>query len=158
MQRIEKGQTHPNQFTHKQLSEALNANINNLKVKPTQKSDIELLKLMNISALSLILVPYGNIIFQSILLYKNRNKIRFYSIGKRIFSFQILWTLTTSFILLVSAFWQVEITRILGSKSFPVLLMIYGIATLVNCVVIVSQQRKLFKNKILIYTFTPSIF
>ncbi|MCX2743287.1 helix-turn-helix domain-containing protein [Mangrovivirga sp. M17] len=160
IQQIEKDQTEPKHYILNQLVKALDCSSKKLVADSSKKykREVELLKVMNLSALSLILFPYGNIIFQSIILFKNRNKIRFYSVGKKIFSFQVIWTLTTSIILLITSFWQIEINQMINLSPFPVILVVYCLAIVINCVVIISQQKKLKAGNIKVYNSIPDIF
>jgi len=101
IQRIENGNTLKG-FTLKSLANALEIEPKNLLNK---KIDLEKIKIINISTLSFFIIPFGNIILPAILTFKSKNK-KTKSIGKDILSIQIIWTITTCILLIISPFIQ----------------------------------------------------
>ena len=101
IQRIENGNT-PKGFTLKSLAKALEINPENLLNK---KIDLEKIKIINISTLSFFIIPFGNIILPAILTFISKNE-KTKSLGKDILSIQIIWTITTSILLIISPFIQ----------------------------------------------------
>lgn len=101
IQRVENGNT-PKGFTLESLANAL-------KVKPedllNKKIDLEKIKIINISALSFCIIPFGNIILPAILTFKSKNE-KTKSLGKDILSIQIIWSIITSILLIISPFLQ----------------------------------------------------
>ena len=97
IQRIENGNT-PKGFTLKTLSEALETDTENLLNK---KIELERIKIINISVLSFFIVPFGNIIVPAVLTFKSNNE-KTKSLGKEIVNVQIIWTLITCLILIIS--------------------------------------------------------
>src|SRR5690606_24642351 len=72
IQRIEAGSV-PKGFTLKSLASALETEPENLFVSDESNVDINRVKLINISALSFIILPLGNIIFPAILIAKSKD-------------------------------------------------------------------------------------
>lgn len=101
IQRIENGNT-PKGFTLKSLAKALEIEPQNLLNK---KIDLEKIKIINISILSFFIIPFGNIILPAILTFTSKNE-KTKALGKDILSLQIIWTITTSVLLIISPFIQ----------------------------------------------------
>lgn len=101
IQRIENGNTLKG-FTLKSLAKALEIEPQNLLNK---KIDLEKIKIINISILSFFIIPFGNIILPAILTFTSKNE-KTKSLGKDILSIQIIWTITTSILLIISPFIQ----------------------------------------------------
>ncbi len=78
IQRIEKGLSKASPYTMKQLAEALDVEISTLLLNKEEtspaikKNSVGILKLVNIGALSVLLLPLGNIIFPLIVFLKNK--------------------------------------------------------------------------------------
>lgn len=101
IQRIENGNTLKG-FTLKSLAKALEIEPKNLLNK---KIDLEKIKIINISTLSFFIIPFGNIILPAILTFISKNE-KTKSLGKDILSIQIIWTITTAILLIISPFIQ----------------------------------------------------
>lgn len=101
IQRVENGNTLKG-FTLKSLAKALEINPENLLNK---KLDLEKIKIINISTLSFFIIPFGNLILPAILTFKSKNE-KTKLLGKDILSIQIIWTITTSVLLIISPFIQ----------------------------------------------------
>lgn len=103
IQRIEAGNVLKG-FTLKTIAEALETNPENLIIKK-ENIQIERAKLINLSVLSGLIIPFGSVIFPLVLTYKTQdaqNK----EIGKQIVSLQIVLSLILSVIMIVSPFIQ----------------------------------------------------
>lgn len=101
IQRIENGNT-PKGFTLESLANALKVKPENLLNK---KIDLEKIKIINISALSFCIIPFGNIILPAILTFNSKNE-KTKLLGKDILSIQIIWSVITSVSLIISPFLQ----------------------------------------------------
>lgn len=97
IQRIENGNT-PKGYTIKTLAEALEVDTESLSHK---KTELDRIKIINISIFSFFILPFGNIIVPSILILKSKNETT-KSIGKDIVSVQIVWTVITCVLLIIS--------------------------------------------------------
>lgn len=103
IQRIEAGNT-PKGFTLKTLADTLEIEPEKL-IFPTETNPTERAKLINLSVLIGLIIPYGGIIFPLILTYKTadpKNK----ELGKSIVSVQILLAVLLSVLLIISPFLQ----------------------------------------------------
>ena len=108
IQRIEAGSILKG-FTLKTIAEALETNPENLILK-NENIQIERAKLINLSVLSGLIIPFGSIIFPLVLTYKTqdpKNK----ELGKQIVSIQIILSLILSVLMIACPFIQ---------NSFPV--------------------------------------
>lgn len=110
IQRVESGITIPKGHTLKVLSKALEVEPD-LFAKTTEKINIDVIKakirLINLSALALFGIPFGNIILP-IIFWKKNKKINplINDAGKQIINFQIWWSVFLSIILSLSPFIQ----------------------------------------------------
>lgn len=111
IQRIEAGNI-PKGFTLKSLANALEIEAEKLISTP-EVINVDRAKLINLSTLSGIIIPFGGIIFPLILTNKTTD-LNNKNIGKNIVSIQIILTAILSLLLIVSPFLQ----KALGLK-FP---------------------------------------
>jgi len=138
IQRVESGKTIPKGHTLKILSEVLGIKKEEL-IAPTSsdeklasKSNVNL-KLMNLSALGFIGVPFGNIIFPFMFWNKNKEDEIVNEVGRKILNFQIIWTFCTCLLLIVSPFLQDYFPT-----DFTLILNVGLLAMLVNVFVIIK--------------------
>lgn len=108
IQRIESGQTIPKGHTLQVLSEFIGLSHTDFKSNSSQITDeqIDQIELINLSALVVIVIPFGNIIFPFILWRKHHKDQIINVAGKSILNFQIIWTLLLSLLLIISPFIQ----------------------------------------------------
>jgi transcriptional regulator with XRE-family HTH domain len=107
IQRIEKGLSTGSSHTLKTLARTLSIERINIiqdesDNKLLVKNNLSTLKLMNFSILTMLVFPFGNIIFPAIVYFKNNNgdeKVK--TIGKKILNFQILSMLLLPFVLVL---------------------------------------------------------
>lgn len=118
-----------------------------LKIKPenliNKKNDLEKIKIINISTLSFCIVPFGNIIFPAILIYRSRND-KTKSMGKDILSIQIIWTIITSILLVACPFIQVFL-----QINFPLIIIILITLFSINIFIIFKNSISLTNNSTL---------
>jgi transcriptional regulator with XRE-family HTH domain len=103
IQRIEAGNILKG-FTLKTIAVALETNPENLIIKK-ENIKIERAKLINLSVLSGLIIPFGSIIFPLVLTYKTQDAAN-KEIGKQIVSLQIVLSLILSVLMIVSPFIQ----------------------------------------------------
>jgi len=103
IQRIEAGNILKG-FTLKTIAQSLETQPENLIVKK-ENSEIERAKLINLSALSGLIIPFGSIIFPLILTYKTKD-FKNRELGKQIITVQIFLSLILSFLMILSPFIQ----------------------------------------------------
>ena len=103
IQRIEAGST-PKGFTLKTLADTLEIEPEKL-IFPTETTSTERAKLINLSVLIGLIVPYGGIIFPLLLTYKTTD-LKNKQLGKNIVSVQILLAVALSVSLILSPFLQ----------------------------------------------------
>lgn len=138
IQRVESGETIPKGHTLKVLSKVLGVKKEALKSqqiiteKMASKSNVNL-KLINLSALGFIGVPFGNLIFPFMIWNKNRDDEIVDEVGRRILNFQIIWTACTCLLLIISPFLQDYF-----SSSFSLILNVGLFAMSINIFVIIK--------------------
>lgn len=105
IQRIEKGLSMGSSHTLKTLAKTLNIESTDIlhdgSSRSFAKNNITTLKLMNFSVLTMLVIPFGNIIFPAIVYFINRDDGKINTIGKKILNFQILSMLVLPFFLVI---------------------------------------------------------
>ncbi|MEO9510675.1 MAG: helix-turn-helix domain-containing protein [Flavobacteriaceae bacterium] len=106
IQRIEKGLSTGSSHTLKTLARTLSIESTDIlhdesNPRLFEKKNINTLKLMNFSVLTMLIIPFGNIIFPAIIYFKNRDDGKINTIGKKILNFQILSMLVLPFFLVI---------------------------------------------------------
>lgn len=104
IQRIEAGNILKG-FTLKTIAETFETETQNLLVDQKESTEIERIKLINLSALSGFIIPFGSIIFPLILTYKTKD-FKTKEMGKQIVSVQIILTLIVSLTMIICPFIQ----------------------------------------------------
>jgi transcriptional regulator with XRE-family HTH domain len=108
IQRIESGQSLPQGHTLQVLSELIGVNPAEFKSKESEirSEHLERLKLINLSALAVIVIPFGNILLPFMLWKRSREDRVINQVAKYILNFQIIWSLLLSLLLILSPFIQ----------------------------------------------------
>jgi len=144
IQRIESGSPLKG-FTLKNLAKSLDITPEDLieipKAEAPENWSLDKAKLINITALSFIILPFGNIIFPSILTFRNSGA-ETKKIGREIIGFQIVWTIINSFLLIISPFVQ----KLLSTK-IPIILVVLLVSLLTNTYIIIRNSIELNKNQ-----------
>ena len=146
IQRIESGNI-PKNYTLKAIAKVFEIDVDQLIEKQefndvrNRKSDLVSIKFLNLSALLFLIIPFGNLIFPSIIWYKIRNENEFNGIGLQIINIQIFWTLLLCFFLILSPFLQ----KILSLK-FPLLLVVFFTMAIINVVIILINTVSINKK------------
>ena len=110
-------------------------------IAATKTSEITTIRLINLSTLACLGIPFGNLIFPFILWRKNRDSNFVDEMGRRILNFQIIWTLVLSILLCISPF----VGRALFS-NVPLILWVLLLAYSFNIVIICSIAMKLQRH------------
>ncbi|KRD09164.1 XRE family transcriptional regulator [Flavobacterium sp. Root901] len=138
IQRVEAGHILKG-FTLKKVAQTLETKPDNLLVK-NENITIERAKLINLSVLSGLIIPFGSVIFPLILTHKTEDSIN-KEFGKQIAGLQILLSLILSVLMIVSPFVQS-----LFSLQFPLflipLLIILGLKLLIVIINGISLNQK----------------
>ena len=104
IQRIESGNI-PKGFTLKAIAQTLETEPENLFSNKEENIEIDRAKLINLSALSGLIIPFGGIIFPAILTYKAQDSVN-RELGKSIICVQIILASFVSVSLILSPFIQ----------------------------------------------------
>ncbi|MHC6198585.1 XRE family transcriptional regulator [Elizabethkingia miricola] len=104
VQRIEAGNI-PKGFTLKALAGALEVTPEDLVDRKEETLNVDRAKLINLSALAGLVIPYGGVIFPLILTCKTKD-VKNRAIGKSIVSIQIILALAVSVFMIISPFIQ----------------------------------------------------
>lgn len=151
IQRIEKGLSIGNAYSINALANALQINTIDLlpQEPPNTVSDLptpaltnviatkeseNLLKSMNLSAIAVLLIPFSNIIFPAIILWKNKSNEGIKNYGQRILSFHILWMLVTLLLVVILPTIMLLIFEPLRGGGIPLAVPVYFTSVLLNVV------------------------
>jgi XRE family transcriptional regulator, regulator of sulfur utilization len=163
IQRIESGASVPRPYTLKVIAEALGVPVDQLNPEPgrSEENDNELaiLRLINLSTLVVFILPLSNIILPLLIWRKNRDLPLVNVIGRKIISFQILWTLVTFLAAISIHSMLMSLTRSVSiGRLPPTIFLIYFIFLIINFLLIVRSAILLGKEKTEIYSFVPMLF
>jgi XRE family transcriptional regulator, regulator of sulfur utilization len=137
IQRIEEGKSLGSGYTINALAKALNIKstdlINSVSQNPVPVSNnTTKLKILNLSAITMLLIPLANIVFPAYIYLKNRDNEKVKDIGSKIISFQIFWTLGTLLIAIVASIILLPLFETLRAGSIPLFVPIYFISAIFN--------------------------
>ncbi len=142
IQRVESGQTVPKGHTLNVLVEALGVDKMELqkpiKLESRDSEEDTKLKLLNLSALCFIGIPFGNILVPFIIWEKYKKYSKVNQIGREILNFQITWTLGTVLMLIISPFLQDFIPW-----NFSLMLVLSLLAVFINIYFIIHTAQSL---------------
>jgi DNA-binding XRE family transcriptional regulator len=140
IQRVEAG-TVAKGYTLNALAKALQVEPEKLMPNPEFNIDINSVKLINISCLSFLILPFGNIIMPAILNH-NTKDIKVRELGRKVLGIQIIWTVITSVLLIAAPFMQLALTT---KIPFIIifLLLLFGI----NIIIIIRNAFSLNRNR-----------
>ncbi len=146
IQRLETSDKLPKGHTLNQLSEVFNMPSKTLQNKfesitKEKKADASSIRMINLSVLSFLGIPFGNIILPIILWKKNQKSELVDKIGRRIINFQIIFSAILSILLCISPF--------IGRQFFsntPIILYVLFLAYLFNIVIVCLTALKLQRN------------
>ncbi|MFP3595585.1 helix-turn-helix domain-containing protein [Chryseobacterium sp. SIMBA_029] len=103
IQRMEAGNT-PRGFTLKALAAALEVDPQKL-IENKESAEVDRAKLINLSALAGVVIPFGGIIFPLLLTYKTKDS-KSKELGKNIIGIQIILAFIVSVVMIISPFIQ----------------------------------------------------
>jgi XRE family transcriptional regulator, regulator of sulfur utilization len=137
IQRIEEGKSVGSGYTLNALAKALNINSSDLINSTTQNAapvsdNANKLKILNLSAITILLIPLANIVFPAYIYWKNRDDEKVKEIGSKIISFQILFTFCTLLMALIIPAILLLLFPLLNGGSIPLFVPVYFISAILN--------------------------
>jgi len=162
IQRIEKGVSEGSPYTLRSLSKVLEiepAKISNLVEQETSitTTDLADIKLLNLSSLSLLFLPFGNLILPLILFLYGKGKDRqLQELTNKIFSYQIITTLLTLVLIFLLPLVLMGLFEQLKGAGIPLFIPVYYMLGLVNILVILQTAINLNKGKEIL-SFSPNL-
>ena len=143
IQRLENTNKVPKGYTLNALAEVFNMEpsdlqANYLNIKRSRDSEITTIKMINLSVLSFLGIPFGNLIFPIIIWRNNRDSQLVDQVGRRVVNFQILFTLALSLLLILIPF---TVAKLL--PGIPIILISVLFAYLFNIVGIIRTAIKI---------------
>lgn len=146
IQRIESGQTIPKGYTLNALAEVLKVDkielLQQPLIEPLSSEDNLKLRMINLSALCFLGIPFGNILIPFMIWNKNKAQLKVDEVGRRIINFQIIWTLCTAILLIISPFLQTSIPW-----DFTLILMVGLLAVCINLFFIIKTAFSLMRQE-----------
>lgn len=106
--------------------------------KLTHESAISKLNLINLSILSFLFLPFGNLILPFYIFKKNEQLQLVNEIGKRILNFQIIFTIILCMVLIILPF---TLVRVL--PDIPVMMIFLILAYLFNIIIVFKTSLKI---------------
>lgn len=143
IQRLENTNKVPKGYTLNALAEEFNMEPSTLQakyltVKRSRDSEITTIKMINLSVLSFLGIPFGNLIFPIIIWRNNRDSQLVDELGRRVVNFQILFTLLLCLLLILLPF---TVAKLL--PGIPIMLIALLVAYLFNIAVIIRTAIKI---------------
>ena len=145
IQRIEAGQL-PKGHTAKALARALDIALDSLKNTDltTENRDYSLIKIINLSSAFVTFIPLLNIILPLAIMHFRK---QYNNLTKQIISLQILWTIVSALIVLLTGFLKISLSlsRHITLWAIIALILINLIVILVNAASIARNKKLYFK-------------
>lgn len=151
IQRLEKGRAVGSSHTLKALAKTLGTQPRDLmgleENQHVEENETNKLKLLNFSILSVLLLPFGNLIMPALIFFKHRKNKNVNQVGRKIISFQIVSTLILFFLCVLIFLFM---GRGNGAIPLPVFVC-YSMIVIVNvCIVIrtsieIDQKKEVLK-------------
>lgn len=157
IQRMEKGLSIGSSHTLKTLAKTLNIESTDILHDEDNsilfsENNVDKLKLINFSILTMLVIPFGNIIFPSIIFFRNRKDGKINTIGKKILSFQIL-----SMFFLPFFFGIISLFIGKGNGGFQTPFYIYYVTYGIGNIIIVIHTSIKINQEKEIFKFVPNI-
>jgi transcriptional regulator with XRE-family HTH domain len=164
LQRIEAGTTTPRPYIIKTLADVFNVPVEELtttmeSIDEQRNEAIAKLRQINFSALSVLLIPFSNILL-TVFLWKKNNALPLVNVaGRKIISFQLLWTLGALFLLFLIPVIQYSIAKsyVIGRLP-PTVVIVYITLLILNVLCTIRAAWQLQKGEAGIYSFVPLLF
>ena len=136
IQRLETGESIGSAYTLSKLASTLGIDVSDLTNEPSiasfdHSNSSDKLNMLNLSALSVILIPLSNIILPVLLLLKNQDNADINQGGRKILNFQILWTLTTIFLMTIVPLFLM-LFKPFQASGIPLSIPVYYICVVFN--------------------------
>lgn len=165
IQRIENNKSKPRPYTLKVITDTLKIDMEELISDESTISDIlesnsslTKINLINSSALLGILIPFLNIIVPVTIWKLNKENPLVNEKGKKVISFQLLWLLLSSLILLVTHVLHYNITGEFVIGRIPFVIVVYIFLLIINVFFVIKSSIQLKNGNINIYSFIPHLF
>ena len=161
IQRIEKGVSVGSPFTLKSLSKALGIDYEKITnfaidINNNQKDFVDI-KLINLSSLSLLIIPFGNLILPLILCFLGKGKapdLKHYR--NKLLSFQIIWSLITLAVMILLPLVLTTIFDSLKGGGIPLFVPVYYLVGSLNILVILQTAIHINEEKEIL-EFAPNL-
>jgi transcriptional regulator with XRE-family HTH domain len=165
IQRIENNATTPRPYTLKTLADALGVPLEQLTALSPMSTDpdesqeaYDKLIVSNFSALAGLIVPLANIIVPLLILRGSRSA-EVKSIGRKIISFQIIWSLTTMvFTFLIPVLQYSFLHAHVIGRFPPTIVIVYLTFLVVNLLFTLRTAAQLQRRDTNIYPSIPGLF
>lgn len=164
IQRIENDKSNPRPYTLKVIADTLGIEMEELleQQEPSETlintGTLSKINLINSSALIGVLIPLLNIVAPVVLWKLNNDNTLVNEKGKKVISFQILWFLFSSLILLITHFLHYKIIGEFVTGRVPFVFVIYILLLLLNAFFIIKSSIQLRNKNTEIYPFVPDLF
>lgn len=161
LQRIEKDNSQPRSHTLKSIAQALNIEFNQLSAPTMTTAKVDkftTLRSMILLSLVFMAVPFMNIIAPLLLWRKHRAEPIIDSTGRKIISFQILWTFIALPSLLITPLLSHIIAGDVQVGQFPLYLLIYTALVILNIILSIKASISLSAGKLNIFSYIPNLF
>lgn len=163
IQRIEKNGSKPRPFTIQTLACALDVEVATLLPKEEKTvqqpaMDFSILRQINLAVFLHVVLPLGNIFLPLIIWRKNRQSTLVKEVGSKIITVQILWTLTTLLLLILTPLVSFLISGEVQVGQFPVVLFVYLLSVILNVFMTIQSAQRLLKQQINLYPAIPTLF
>ena len=148
IQRLESSNKVPKGYTLTALAEEFNMEPSELQarylnVKRSRDSEISTIRIINLSILSFLGIPFGNLIFPFIIWRNNQDSQLIEEVGRRIVNFQILFSLAISILLILTPFTLGKLF-----PGTPIMLILFFVAYLFNIVVVIRTALKIQRQNL----------
>ncbi len=163
IQRIEKNGSQPRPFTIQTLAKTLDVEVTTLLSKEQKTGqppaiDFSILRQINLAVFVHVILPLGNIFLPLIIWRKNRKSALVKEVGSKIITVQILWTLTTLLLLILTPLVSLLISGEVQVGQFPTVLLVYLLSVVLNVLMTIQSAQRLLKQQVNLYPAIPTLF
>jgi XRE family transcriptional regulator, regulator of sulfur utilization len=151
IQRMETGESIGSAYTLQKLATALGIEVSQFNPQPNLEGSEssaaeERLNLLNLSALAVVLLPLSNLIFPYLILSRNNGDGWLRQNAKKIFSFQIIWSLITLLLIVVVPLLLLSFKPFRGG-SVPLSVPVYYLSVVANVCYTLSFSIAINKHR-----------
>ena len=148
IQRLESSNKVPKGYTLTALAGEFNMEPSSLQakylnVKRSRDFEVSTIRIINLSILSFLTIPFANLIFPLIIWRNNQDSQLIDEVGRRILNFQILFSLGLSLVLILTPF---TISKLF--PGIPIMLIIFLVAYLFNIAVVIRTALKIQRQNL----------